>query len=70
MFDWLDYNFMVRALAATTAMSFAMAPIGAFLVLRRLSLAGEAMATVPAARAVPATMAIIRRTMKLLSVGN
>ena len=44
MFDWLDYNFMVRALAATTVMSFAMAPIGAFLVLRRLSLAGEAMA--------------------------
>ena len=44
MFEWLDYNFMVRALAATTVMSFAMAPIGAFLVLRRLSLAGEAMA--------------------------
>ena len=34
MFEWLDYNFMVRALAATTVMSFAMAPIGAFLVLR------------------------------------
>ena len=44
MFDWLDYNFMVRALAATTVMSFSVAPIGAFLVLRRLSLAGEAMA--------------------------
>ena len=44
MFEWLDYAFMIRALAATTAMSFAIAPVGAFLVLRRLSLAGEAMA--------------------------
>ena len=34
------------------------------------ALAGEAMATVPAARAVPATMAIVRRTMKLQSIGN
>jgi len=44
MFEWLNYSFMVRALAATTVMSVAIAPIGAFLVLRRLSLAGEAMA--------------------------
>jgi len=44
MFDWLDYAFMIRALAATTVMSFAIAPVGAFVVLRRLSLAGEAMA--------------------------
>ena len=44
MFEWLDYAFMIRALAATTVMSFAIAPVGAFLVLRRLSLAGEAMA--------------------------
>lgn len=44
MFDWLDYAFMVRALSATTVLSFSVAPVGAFLVLRRLSLAGEAMA--------------------------
>ncbi len=44
MFDWLDYSFMIRALAATTVLSFSVAPVGAFLVLRRLSLAGEAMA--------------------------
>ncbi|MEM1046921.1 MAG: metal ABC transporter permease [Pseudomonadota bacterium] len=44
MFEWLDYAFMVRALAATTVLSFSVAPVGAFLVLRRLSLAGEAMA--------------------------
>lgn len=44
MFEWLDYDFMIRALAATTVMSFSVAPVGAFLVLRRLSLAGEAMA--------------------------
>ncbi|MEM9331019.1 MAG: metal ABC transporter permease [Pseudomonadota bacterium] len=44
MFEWLQYDFMVRALAATMALSFSVAPVGAFLVLRRLSLAGEAMA--------------------------
>lgn len=44
MFEWLDYDFMVRALAATLVLSFSVAPVGAFLVLRRLSLAGEAMA--------------------------
>ena len=44
MFEWLDYAFMIRALTATTVLSFSVAPIGAFLVLRRLSLAGEAMA--------------------------
>ncbi|CAN0498385.1 unnamed protein product, partial [Discosporangium mesarthrocarpum] len=44
MFEWLEYNFMVRALAATMVLSFSVAPVGAFLVLRRLSLAGEAMA--------------------------
>lgn len=44
MFEWLDYAFMVRALTATTVLSFSIAPVGAFLVLRRLSLAGEAMA--------------------------
>ena len=35
---------MRRAFAATTVLSVSMAPVGAFLVLRRLSLAGEAMA--------------------------
>lgn len=44
MFEWLDYSFMTRALVATTVLSCATAPVGAFLVLRRLSLAGEAMA--------------------------
>ena len=38
------YSFMRRAFAATTILSISMAPVGAFLVLRRLSLAGEAMA--------------------------
>ena len=44
MFEWLQYEFMLRALAATSVLSFSVAPVGAFLVLRRLSLAGEAMA--------------------------
>ena len=44
MFEWLAYEFMIRALAATSVLSFSVAPVGAFLVLRRLSLAGEAMA--------------------------
>ncbi|MCH9675813.1 MAG: metal ABC transporter permease [Gammaproteobacteria bacterium] len=44
MFEWWDYGFMQRGLIATTVLSFSIAPIGAFLVLRRLSLAGEAMA--------------------------
>ncbi|MEL6692452.1 MAG: metal ABC transporter permease [Pseudomonadota bacterium] len=35
---------MQRAFVATTVLSASVAPIGAFLVLRRLSLAGEAMA--------------------------
>lgn len=35
---------MRRAFVATTVLSVSVAPIGAFLVLRRLSLAGEAMA--------------------------
>ena len=40
----LSYSFMQRALAVTTLLSFSIVPVGAFLVLRRLSLAGEAMA--------------------------
>jgi len=35
---------MQRAFVATTVLSVSVAPVGAFLVLRRLSLAGEAMA--------------------------
>lgn len=44
MFDWLQFEFMQRALVATSVLSVSVAPVGAFLVLRRLSLAGEAMA--------------------------
>jgi len=44
MFDWLAYDFMQRALVATSILSVSIAPVGVFLVLRRLSLAGEAMA--------------------------
>ena len=42
--EMLGYSFMRRAFAATTVLSLSMAPVGTFLVLRRLSLAGEAMA--------------------------
>ena len=44
MFDWLSYDFMQRALVATSVLSVSVTPVGVFLVLRRLSLAGEAMA--------------------------
>ncbi|MDJ0614756.1 MAG: metal ABC transporter permease [Rhizobiaceae bacterium] len=44
MFEWLQYDFMVRAVIATMVLSFSVAPVGAFLVLKRLSLAGEAVA--------------------------
>ena len=44
MFEWLAYDFMKRAVVATSVLSVSIAPVGAFLVLRRLSLAGEAMA--------------------------
>ena len=43
-FAFLEFAFMRRALIATSVLSISIAPIGAFLVLRRLSLAGEAMA--------------------------
>lgn len=39
-----SYAFMRRAFVATTVLSVSIAPVGTFLVLRRLSLAGEAMA--------------------------
>ena len=44
MFEWLAFDFMQRALVSTSVLSVSVAPVGAFLVLRRLSLAGEAMA--------------------------
>jgi zinc/manganese transport system permease protein len=48
MFDLISemfsYAFMRRAFVVTTILSASVAPVGAFLVLRRLSLAGEAMA--------------------------
>jgi len=39
-----DYGFMRRALAGCVALSFGSAPIGVLLVLRRMSLVGDAMA--------------------------
>ncbi len=48
MFEFLSefwsYAFIRRAFVVTTVLSASVAPVGAFLVLRRLSLAGEAMA--------------------------
>jgi len=48
LIDWvagpfLDYGFMRRALAGAFALSFGAAPLGVFLVLRRMSLMGDAM---------------------------
>ena len=42
--EMFSYRFMQRAFVVTTVLSVSVAPIGTFLVLRRLSLAGEAMA--------------------------
>jgi zinc/manganese transport system permease protein len=39
-----EYGFMRRALVATLALAFGAAPIGVFLMLRRMSLIGDAMA--------------------------
>jgi zinc/manganese transport system permease protein len=41
---FIEFEFMRRALAAITALSLAGAPIGVFLMLRRMSLVGDAMA--------------------------
>ncbi|CAN5299752.1 metal ABC transporter permease [soil metagenome] len=41
---FLDYGFMRRALAGCLALSFGCCPLGVFLVLRRMSLVGDAMA--------------------------
>ena len=42
--DMWGFAFMRRAFVVTSVLSASVAPVGAFLVLRRLSLAGEAMA--------------------------
>ena len=42
--EMFSYAFMRRAFVVTTILSASVTPVGAFLVLRRLSLAGEAMA--------------------------
>jgi len=42
--EMFSYAFMRRAFVVTTILSASVSPVGAFLVLRRLSLAGEAMA--------------------------
>ena len=39
-----DFAFMRRALAGATALSLSACPIGVFLMLRRMSLTGDAMA--------------------------
>ena len=48
MFDtleaWWSYEFVRRAIIATLVLSISVAPVGCFMVLRRLSLAGEALA--------------------------
>lgn len=41
---FVDFPFMQRALAGSIALSLAACPIGVFLMLRRMSLAGDAMA--------------------------
>lgn len=49
LYDWLiapfaDYAFMQRALVGTWAMALGATPFGVFLLLRRMSLVGDAMA--------------------------
>src|SRR5690606_36049561 len=41
---FIEYRFMRRALAGSLALAFAAGPLGIFLVLRRMSLMGDAMA--------------------------
>jgi zinc/manganese transport system permease protein len=48
MYDWLfgpfiEFEFMRRALAGTVALALGAGPIGVFLMLRRMSLAGDAL---------------------------
>ncbi|MFC0282181.1 metal ABC transporter permease [Camelimonas abortus] len=49
LYDWLiapfvEFDFLRRALAGALALSFSGAPVGVFLMLRRMSLTGDAMA--------------------------
>ncbi|MEQ1577568.1 MAG: metal ABC transporter permease, partial [Hyphomicrobium sp.] len=39
-----EFAFMARALSGCIALSFGAAPVGVFLMLRRMSLAGDAIA--------------------------
>ena len=41
---FVDFEFMRRALAGVTALALGACPIGVFLMLRRMSLVGDAMA--------------------------
>ena len=41
---FLEFEFMRRALAGVLALAFGAGPIGVFLMLRRMSLVGDAMA--------------------------
>ena len=43
MLEFLEFAFMRKAILAVIVLSLGMAPVGSFLELRRLSLAGEAM---------------------------
>lgn len=43
MLEFFEFAFMRKAILAVIILSLGMAPVGCFLVLRRLSLAGEAM---------------------------
>ena len=41
MLEFLEFAFMRKAILAVIVLSLGMAPVGCFLVLRRLSLAGR-----------------------------
>lgn len=43
LFDWLDFAFMRQALVASLALSIAAPPLGVFLMMRGMSLIGDAM---------------------------
>lgn len=43
LFDWLDFAFMRQALVASLALSIAAPPLGVFLMMRGMSLMGDAM---------------------------
>ena len=64
-----DYAFMRRALAATAAIAVGSAPLGVFLVLRRLSLMAEAMshAIMPG---IAAAFVCVGFSLPLMSLGG